>query len=248
MQGEKNAGCPQCGTANPGEEARCGVCEAALPAREAHAVHPHFEPMPGEQDCRKLHGFGLSTLWTLPAKSLLRAGQTAAAFAFSPGKTFQLFRREGGISRPIVFTVLLGGPCLLLDFALKPLVGGESTRPSTATALALIFLAPPVYVYLRAHALHLILVLQGRARASFKTTFRVAAYSNGSLAPLLLVPYAGEFLFLAVGAAVEALGLRSCHGLSLPAAVLAEVAPYLLLLIGCAAGILSGGLWWSQTR
>ncbi len=173
--------------------------------------------------------------------------------AFSPEKTFRSFRFDGGMAGPAAYAVVLGGPSVLLDTAVRSLLSGnegmnQAPRLTGPPALALFLLAPPLYAYLRAQVLHLVLVLRGQARAPFQATFRVVGYANASVAPLLILPFAGDLLFLAAGAVVEATGIRECHRLTLPGAVLAEVAPAVLLLIGLLAAAVTGLLWWSQTR
>jgi hypothetical protein len=117
-----------------------------------------------------------------------------------------------------------------------------------AAALGLLILAPPLYVYLRAQLLQLALLFAGLARGSFESTFRLVSYANASVAPLLVLPFAGDFLFLITGAILESIALRHVHGLTVGRALLAEVLPATVLGVVLLAAGAIGLLWWSQTQ
>jgi hypothetical protein len=192
--------------------------------------------------------------WKRILRATSLAGETAAAFAFRPASSFQAFRAEGGVAPPLLYGTLIGGPCLLLDAVGKILLpslldaGRPALRLPVPAALLLLLAVPGIYIYVRAQALHLTLVLEGRAGRSFHATLRLVGYANGSVAPLLLVPFAGDFLFLAAGAVVEAIGIRFVHGLSPLQAAVAEMIPAAMLALGLLAVILVAAIWWSQTR
>jgi hypothetical protein len=192
--------------------------------------------------------------WTRLLRATSLAGETAAAFALRPASSFRSFRAEGSIALPLLYGTLVGGPCLLLGAVEKSLLGTfpDGSRPgppvSVPLALALLFVVPAAYLFVRAHALHLTLVLTGRVRGSFAATLRLVGYANASLAPLLLIPFAGDFLFLAAGAVVEAIGIRFVHGLSPFDAALAELIPASILALGLLAVLLVAVIWWSQAR
>ena len=147
----------------------------------------------------------------------------------------------------LVFGTLLGGPCLLLAVALRSILA-EEPLPGPVTALVLLLAAPPLYLYLRAQALHLTLVLSGKARRSFAATLRVVGYANGSVAPLLLLPFVGDLLFLVAGSMAEVTGIREVHGLRLGQAIAVELVPASLLLLALGAALVVAFLGWSQTQ
>jgi hypothetical protein len=211
----------------------------------ASAPEPRFE-LAWRED-------GGVALWRRLVRATSLAGETAVAFALRPARAFRAFRAEGGVVPPLLYGTLIGGPCLLLDAVGKtvlspPLGGGRPLRLSIPVALALLLCVPPLYLFVRAHALHLTLVLQGRARGSFIATLRLVGYANASVAPLLLVPLAGDFLFLAAGAVVEAIGIRFVHGLSPLEAAVAELIPASILALGLLAVLTVAVIWWSQAR
>lgn len=244
--------CPQCGEKSAKDFSQCSACGAELSVRRTPTSQPVFELRvlalnpeglnPVDRGARRV------SLWRRARVTLEAAGETAAAIALRPEASFRAFRLDGGMAAPIGYSILLGGPSLLIGLGARAILSPEGDEISRPEALALLALLPPVYVYLRAQAIHLVLVLRGDAREPFLATFRLAAYANASVAPLLVVPYAGLFLFLAAGAAVEATGLRFGHRMNVSSAVLAELIPALVLLIGLAAGLLTRLLWWSQTR
>jgi hypothetical protein len=194
---------------------------------------------------------------TAPWRRIIRAtslaGETALAFALRPASSFRSFHAEGAVAPPLLYGTLLGGPCLLLNAVTKALLSQSLDalglfRLSVPAALVLLFLVPPLYLFVRAHALHLTLVLTGRDGGSFKATLRLVGYANASVAPLLLIPLAGDFLFLVAGAAVEATGIRFVHGLSPLDAAVAEMIPASILALGLLAVLLVAVIWWSQAR
>jgi len=181
------------------------------------------------------------------ARAVSGAGETALSFAVRPEASFRGFPVEGSMLAALIFGTLLGGPCLLLAVALRSVLVDEPL-PGLAMALALLLAAPALYLYLRAQALHLTLVLSGKARRSFAATLRVVGYANGSLAPLLLLPIAGDLLFLVAGSMAEVSGIRKAHGLRLGEAIAVELVPVSLLLLALGAALIVAFLGWSQVR
>ncbi|MBI4601067.1 MAG: hypothetical protein HY721_03815 [Planctomycetes bacterium] len=233
--------CPQCGGEIEDGARCCAACGAALVAApDGGASQPAFELAAVERPSAP----GLAGAARRLVARLAAAGDTAAAIASRPSAAFRSFGHEGPLGPALAFATLIGGPSLLIDAALKALLGGEEP-PSGPAALALVFAVPPLYVVLRSQALHLALVLSGRARGSFRATLRAVAYSSGAVAPLLVVPVAGECLFLAAGAYVEGTGIRWGHGLGARSAALAEMALALALVIGMAAVLAVRLLSWS---
>jgi hypothetical protein len=201
-------------------------------------LHPAFERAGSTAGAESRRGpLGVAAR---AACAVRAAGETAVALACTPERTFRAFRFEGGLLAPAAFSLLLASPSLALWAAERAFLWEESGWLSPARLLLLALGAPILYVYLRAQALHLGLVLGGRARGSFAGTFRVVGYTTGAAAPFLAVPVAGEALFLLAGALLETLGLKECHGLTLPQAVLAEALPPAALVIGMTAAAVTG--------
>ena len=227
--------CSQCGSLNDSGSGKCAACGADVPARTSIVTQPAFELFFRARGSDRAP----RPSWMRPFGALAAAGKTAGAISLAPGAAFRSFRMEGGLALPLVYSVLVGGPFILLSTLWKA-AGGH-------LVFLLVFLAPPLYLYLRAQALHLTLVLTGRATQPFEVTCRVVAYSNASVAPLLALPLVGDFLFLVAGTLIETTGIRICHSMSVKDAVIAEVIPALVLCLAFVAGTFLGLLWWSPT-
>lgn len=212
----ETSSCPLCGAAVDPRAGTCRDCGSRRVVDEAaHSwTQPRFEAAGSLAPPR-----GAACI-VAGVEALGRAGETAVAVAFRPQPSFLSFRFEGPLRPALAFVVLLLSPCLLLHTVLKAVLLERETERSAVALLGrpwvvvAVLLAPIVYVVLRAHLLHLALVVAGRARRSFCATFRVVAYSCGSLAPALLFPFVGDFLFVAASVVVEGLGLRAAHGLT----------------------------------
>ena len=236
--------CALCGADNPEAAGECYACHGKLPDHRRRWNQPAFERVllasylaSRESEARRP---GLQSAW-----SWLRAsGETISTVLLQPDRTFRFFRLEGGFAPPVAFVAAIGGAALLLHLLVV-------TRFNVADSLRwwqipIFFLAPVVYVYVRAQVVHLVLVFGGHAKEAFEVTFRVVAYASASAALLLLVPVVGEFLFLAAGVWIESTGLRRCHSISLEAALVAEVTPAAVLVLTVLAAVTMRVLWWSQ--
>ncbi len=234
--------CFLCGESLPDAAESCPACGESQARAAREGSQPAFERVPGTA----AGSSGVRRLLRSAIESLAAAGQTVTAISLNPDKAFRSFRYRGGLLAPTVFSILVGGPCIVLSSVSAVLIRGGGEMPTGVWALAACFLAPPLYVYIRAQLLHLTLVLSGRAREPFAATFRITGYSNASVAPLLVVPYVGDAIFLLAGAVVEATGLRHGHRLKLAEAAMVELAPAAALFIGMLAAVTLGFLWWSQ--
>jgi hypothetical protein len=211
--------CPHCGAGAAPGDVGCSACGLALlEAGEA-----------GEQPA--VEGPAGAFLWS-------KVGATALALACRPRWAFRTFRWQGGMLAPLAFAVLVGGPPLALGQAIETWIerGRLAGEMHPLRFLALIAIGPPAYLYLRAHLIHLALVLRRAERRPFVASFRAVAYANSSVAFAWLFPWAGGFLFLFWGAIAEVHALAAAHGLSLRQALLAVLVPTGVL----AAALLSG--------
>ncbi len=234
--------CFLCGEASSSELECCPSCGAIACRKDENALHPLFESRARveTESCRQRSVLGVGL------RRLAWAGETAFALAWRPDGSFRDFAYWGGLWAPVFFAILLGGSSLVVSLAEGSILAGEGPNFKAGWIVLAFLLAPPIYAYLRAHLLHLSLVLSGRSRAPFTTTFRIVSYSNASIAPLLMIPYVGDALFLVWGAVVEATGLRHGHRLTLQEAALTELTPSVVLLIGMCGAAAVGFLSWSQ--
>ena len=238
--------CPQCGAEVSAEATACEHCHVELPRSSGERSEPLFEAV----WCPDSSPRGASFVGSVSrlAASCGAAAETAVRFVLRPEASFGAFRFTGRVGPATLYSILLGGPSLLLGVVITNAAWLTDLPAPTRTvsALSLVLLAPPLYVYLRAQLLHLTLVLTDRAVHPFPATFRLVAYANASVAPVLLIPFVGDFVFLVLGAAVETIGLRWCHSLTPRQAFAAELLPVSILLLCLASAAVLGILWWSQ--
>ncbi len=240
--------CALCGADNPVAERACHACHGQLPASRRIWNQPAFERVllasflastkvsSGQESEAKYRGLRSTWSW------LRASGETISAVLLNPDRAFRLFRLEGGFAPPAAFVTAIGSAALFLHLLVAPRFD-VATDARRWWQVPIIVLAPVVYVYLRAQVVHLVLVLGGHAKEAFEVTFRVVAYGSASAAVLLLVPVAGEFLFLATGVWIESTGLRRCHSISLNAALVAEVTPAAVLVLTVLAAVTTRVLW-----
>lgn len=238
--------CALCGADNPEAAGECYACHGELPDHRRGWYQPAFErvllasSLASSTKEGVTNGPGLLSAWSWLGAS----GETIRAVLLQPDRAFRVFRLQGGFAPPIAFVTAIGGAALFLHLLLNPRLDvADSLR---WWQIPIFFLAPAVYVYVRAQVVHLVLVFGGHAREAFEVTFRVVAYGSASAAVLLLVPVVGEFLFLATGVWIESTGLRRCHSISLEAALVAEVIPAAVLVLAVLAAATLRVLWWSQ--
>ena len=236
--------CALCGVDNPVVERDCYSCSGKLPEEQKSWSQPAFER---ELLGSLLHagdGTRCQHEWYRGGWNwLVASGETVAAVLFRPDRAFQAFRLKGGFAPPVAFVTAVGGTMLFLHLLFLPrFLPAESLSPVVGLTegviwwqIPMFFLAPAIYVYLRAQVVHLVLVFKGHAKEAFEVTFRVVAYGSASAALLLVVPVVGEFLFLATGVWIESTGLRRCHAISLEKAIIAEVIPAAILILGVLA-------------
>ncbi|MEM7263260.1 MAG: hypothetical protein AAF488_14815 [Planctomycetota bacterium] len=114
-------------------------------------------------------------------------GLTVVEILSQPSQTFAAFRWAGGLGPATIFVWILAAPCLALGFALDEALVSGSLREVSPSFFGGLLLAPPIYVFLRAHMVHVVLVLQGVAARSFEATYRTVAYTTGAAALLCLL-------------------------------------------------------------
>ncbi len=240
--------CALCGADNPVAERACHACHGQLPDSRRNWSQPAFERVllasflastkvsSGQESEAKYRGLRSTWSW------LRASGETISAVLLNPDRAFRLFRLEGGFAPPAAFVTAIGSAALFLHLLVAQRFD-VATDARRWWHVPIVVLAPVVYVYLRAQVVHLVLVLGGHAKEAFEVTFRVVAYGSASAAVLLLVPVAGEFLFLATGVWIESTGLRRCHSISLKAALVAEVTPAAVLVLTVLAAVTTRVLW-----
>ena len=175
-----------------------------------------------------------------------------------PTQAFTAMKREGGLGEPLLYAVIGGsfGTAIGLLYQLglttfgASAFGGDSdhnTRIFGAVGILVAVVFSPVLVamgtFLAAGVIHLCLMMVGGARQRFETTFRVVAFTIGSVNPLQVVPFCGNWISGVWGLVLYCIGLGRAHETETGRAVLAVFLP----LVICCGGalllvVLAGGI------
>lgn len=148
----------------------------------------------------------------------------------SLGLFFSSMRCEGGLGRPLGFAVIggsIGGLVAVLFSigiqALFMMVGaqnGAGLAPGaglgflgimTVVVIVLMPIGIVLQTFITSAVFHVCLMMLGGANRAFETTFRVVAYSSGSTAMLLLIPFCGQYVQGIVNLIFSAIGLMHAH-------------------------------------
>ncbi|HIE28274.1 TPA: hypothetical protein EYP66_13400 [Candidatus Poribacteria bacterium] len=176
--------------------------------------------------------------------------ETMKGVLINPGRTFAEMRTEGGIGAPILYAIILGGIGGIvgviwqgLIYTLNFMVNQEIAQyAANATLLALMAIFMPLIVaiglFISSGIAHLCLIIVGGANKRFEATFRVFAYTNGSVALFQIVPFCGGIVAGIWGIVCNIIGLKEAHETTTGKAVLAILLPAIFLLFCCGGGIL----------
>ncbi len=183
--------------------------------------------------------------------------RTVGAVLMRPAETFAQMKREGGLTNPLLYFVILScatyaaSVCYqLISFSAESGKLPEQLQHMpknmlSFTLLGTILLSPALYVviaFLGSGLTHLSLKLLGGAKYPFETTFRVICYAQASASVFNLLPLCGGLMAIIWGAYTIIIGLMKAQEISGWKAALAFLLPGLLccglfLMCGVAAGI-----------
>lgn len=180
-----------------------------------------------------------------------------------PTEAFSAMKREGGLGEPLIYAMIGGSAGLIVyliyNFAFQSL-GVFASRPNPVLHLFvgvggifLLILAPvlvAISVFVSAAIFHLCLMLVGGAKQSFETTFRVVCFAEGSIQPLLVVPFCGGLIVGIWKIVLYCIGFARAHETDTGRAVLAVLLPVILCCAGALTiGIMFGALGaWSASQ
>ena len=103
----------------------------------------------------------------------------------------------------------------------------------SAAFVILIPLFVVIGLFIGSAIVHVCLMIVGGANHSFETTFRVVAFSQGSVGPLQMIPVCGGLISAVWGLVCNCIGLARAHDTDTGRAVLAVFLP----LIVCCGGV-----------
>jgi hypothetical protein len=100
-------------------------------------------------------------------------------------------------------------------------------------AIILVPLGIVIVLFIWSAIVHLCLMIVGGANQPFETTFRVVAFTQGSIGPLQIIPLCGGLISLVWAIVCYCIGLARAHETDTGRAVLAVLLP----LIVCCGGL-----------
>ena len=165
-----------------------------------------------------------------------------------PVAAFTAMKREGGLGEPLLYAIIggtFGGVfALTYNFALRsftPFGDRHNALAHLFGGLSWIFLLvlTPLFVvigvFVASAILHVCLMIVGGAKQSFETTFRVVCFAEGSVSPLLVIPFCGGLIVGIWKVILSCIGLARAHETDTGRAVIAVLLP---LVVCCGAFLL----------
>jgi hypothetical protein len=157
-------------------------------------------------------------------------------------------KREGGLADPLLYAII-GGTfgtafAVIYNLVLRSVTPFGDRHGALAHLfgglgwIVLLILAPLFVVigmFIGSAILHVCLMIVGGARQSFETTFRVMCFVEGSVSPLLVVPFCGGLIAGIWKIVLYCIGLARAHETDTGRAVIAVLLP---VIICCGGGLL----------
>ncbi len=155
---------------------------------------------------------------------------------FHPSDFFRYMPRSGGQMLPVLYSLILGiiGAIfgLLSEFfAESPVMThGNLVRNMAISSILVLPLLIVFEVYVGSLILHLSMIVFGARKENFTTTLKIISYSSS---PNIFygVPFIGWLVAAAWSLWITVVGIRVTGGVSLGRAILAAIAPAVLLIV-----------------
>jgi hypothetical protein len=174
--------------------------------------------------------------------------ETLVMVLTKPATAFAVMRTEGGLGEPLLYAIVGGSVGVIVWFIfslafnsigfLNPRETGFGAMVGTSVSFAMLvgrLVAVAVVPFILAGLIHLSLMLVGGANKTFEATFRVISFSQGSTAPLQLVPCCGGLVALVWFLVASCIGVARTHEIDTGRAALAVLLP---IIVCCGGGIL----------
>lgn len=227
LQPAAYAAAPLASSANPYESPSGAYPALAPPAADRPGLPWETQPM------------GIASWW-----------QTSQLCLGDAEKAFREMRQEGGVGSPLLFACwgqLLGflGQALwsVPAMALQLLAAAQQQNQFAGTEIivnlilmALMALFTATFgLFIGAAVTHLCLLLVGGANRGYETTYRVAAFTAGSIAWLSIIPFFGPLIAVVMTFVCLIQGLAQAQETTVGRAAAAVFLPLgLCLVLGCA--------------
>jgi hypothetical protein len=194
--------------------------------------------------------------WEQPGEPLQRFVDTMKGVLLDPMVTFTQMRREGGLGAPLAYFLIgllvataasLVWHLVGLGMRLPMSMGGGAAEMTGAMAgLGFVLIVLPICqvlgLFIGSGIIHLVLMLFGGAKYGFEATVRTAAYSQGSVFPLFLVPICGNMVAGIWALVCMVIGLAQMHDTTIGKAAAAVIIPIVVccgLLIAFGAAFIA---------
>src|SRR5436309_2116157 len=177
-----------------------------------------------------------------------------------PVVAFTAMKREGGLGEPLLYAVIggtFGGVfAVTYNFALRSFGSfgdrhGAMEHPFGGIGWIFLLILTPLFVaigmFVVSAILHVCLMIVKGAKQSFETTFRVVCFAEGSVSPLLVIPFCGGVITGIWKIVLYCIGLARAHETETVRAVIAVLLPLIVCCGGCLLLIfLVLGTWSAQ--
>jgi hypothetical protein len=174
--------------------------------------------------------------------------ETLVMVLTKPSTAFSIMRIEGGFGEPLLYAIIGGGLGVIVWFIfslvlnsfgfLNPRQTGFGPMLGMSVSFAVLvwrLIAVAIAPFIFGGLVHLSLILVGGANKTFETTFRVISFSQGSTAPLQLVPCCGGLAALVWCLVANCIGVARAHEIDTGRATLAVLLP---VIVCCGGGML----------
>jgi len=165
-----------------------------------------------------------------------------------PVVAFTAMKREGGLGEPLFYAIIggtIGGVfAITYNFVLRSFAPfgdrhGAFTHLFAGLGWIFLLVLTPLFVvigvFVASAILHVCLMIVGGAKQSFETTFRVVCFAEGSVSPLLVIPFCGGLIVGIWKVILYCIGLARAHETDTGRAVIAVLLP---LVVCCGAFLL----------
>ena len=189
-------------------------------ASPSAAAYPSYEPASGERP-------GLP--WENKPAGLGAWWETSQLCLGDAEKAFRTMRQEGGIGKPMLYAILglllgfmaqtlWGLPAMMIDAfgqaanqPNQPPFAGLSIGAQLAINFAFVLFWCTAGLLISAAITHACLMMVGGARLGYETTYRVTAFTAGSVAWLSIVPCFGPLIVFVMSLVCMVQGLTHAH-------------------------------------
>ena len=238
--------CPHCGKEIFDNQAFCQYCGGRTGSGSPLPTTETGGRKKTAWEDRDVHGFFGGILRTIQST------------LFSPTEFFRTMTVTGGLTEPLLFSLIIGMVGLMISYLWQILLQGTIQNflpPEMSSAagydmfhglgIAVMAILSPVaiilWLFIWSGIVHLCLMLVRGARQGFEATFRAVAYSHSTYL-FMALPFCGGIIAAIWSIVLIIIGLKEAHEISGGKASFAELFPIFLCCGVAIMGILFLGL------